>query len=239
MFKKILTKKDCFFCFTPEIMLITFLVEVTLAIYTFIRYRLTAFGRVAGLTIVLLAIFQVAEYQICANHCEPCSLVWSKIGFVAITLLPVASLYLISLMTHKTYFLIIGYLLAFAYTVYFLFVPKAISGAICGGNYVIFDTSRSLYSFYGFYYFGFLLLGIWEALERMHEIHKKTATKRLLFWFIISYLSFMLPLAILYIIFPWVRGATESVMCGFAVLFAFILVLKIVPKYHYLHPVKK
>ena len=51
-------------------------------------------------------------------------------------------------------------------------------------------------------------------------------------WFIIGYLSFILPLTLVYILIPTSRVAVASIMCGFAVIFAFILTFKIAPIYH-------
>ncbi len=168
-------------CFTPEVMVITFTLEALFAVYTFIRYGKNRFGKVAALLLLLLSIFQLAESRICANSS---AFVWMRIGFAAITLLPVAGLYLISLISHKTHFLRLGYFLATLFMAAFLFVPKIITGALCAGNYVIFNTNQSLYILYGIYYFGFMLLAIWEALEKIHEprVQSKIITT-LQWWF--------------------------------------------------------
>src|SRR3989344_7940821 len=159
---KIFNGRNRFFCFTPEVMLATFFTEIALAIYVFIRYRLTVFGRLVMAMLILLGLFQFIEYQVCA---DPNQLFWSRIGFVIITILPALGLHLIYLITQKNHFLKFGYTLMLAYIFIFLFAPKAISGATCGGNYIIFHTAQYLYQTYGAYYFGLLFLGIWEALE--------------------------------------------------------------------------
>ncbi|MDO8466580.1 MAG: hypothetical protein Q7S83_00375 [bacterium] len=222
-------QKSTFFCFSPFVMVATFAIEIILALYIFARYRMTKFGRTAALLLALLATFQLAEYLICVG--SPHALMWSRVGFVAITLLPLVGLYLVSQLSHKTHFLKLGYVAAILYAAYFLFVPKAITGAFCGGNYVIFNSSQALYGFYGFYYFGFLILGIWEALEKISAIHKPTITRKILFWFIAGYLSFILPMGVIFVISPDARNALASIMCGFAIIFALILAFKIVPKH--------
>ncbi len=227
---KFFSRKSTLFCFSPLVMVITFTVEIILALYIIVRYRMTKFGRTAALLLVLLATFQVAEYLICAG--SPHALAWSRIGFVAITLLPLVGLYLVSQLSHKTHFLKIGYAAAIFYIIYFIFAPKAITGAFCGGNYVIFNSTQVLYGFYGFYYFGFLILGIWEALEKISAMHKPTIKRKMLSWFIVGYLSFMLPMGVIFVISPDTRNALASIMCGFAIIFALILALKIVPAYH-------
>jgi hypothetical protein len=221
------------YCFSPPVMIATFVIEIILAIIVFIRYRVTRFGKSAGLVLVLLATFQFAEYRICTTTEIP--LLWSRIGFVAITLLPLMGLYLVSLVSHKPHFLKLGYVTAGGFVFYFIFVPKSITGAICGGNYVIFNTSNDLYRLYGFYYLGFLLLGIWESVEKIASLKRRTTSKKVLQWLIVGYISFMGPMGLAYIFLPATRNAAASIMCGFALTLAFILGLKIVPAYNRTH----
>jgi hypothetical protein len=222
------------YCFSPLVMLATFGIEIILAIVVFVRHRATRFGKTAGFVLILLAVFQFAEYRICtAEGALP--VLWSRVGFVAITLLPLMGLYLVSLVSHKPHFLKLGYLSAAAFVVYFIFVPKAITGAICAGNYVIFNTSNDLYRLYGFYYLGFLLLGIWESVEKIASLKRRTTSKRALQWLIVGYLSFMAPMGLAYITFPVTRNAVASIMCGFALTLAFILAFKVVPVFNRTH----
>ena len=221
------------YCFSPEVMVFTFVTELILAAFVFIRHRMTRFGKAAGGTLILLASFQIAEYQICTGTAR--SLLWARIGFVAITLLPVAGLYLVSLVSHKQHFLKIGYATAAGFVVYFIFVPKSITGAICGGNYVLFNTSNDFYRLFGVYYLGFLLLGIWEAIEKIASLQRQTPGKKALQWLIVGYMSFMAPMGILYLTIPATRTAIASIMCGFAITLAFILTLKVIPAYDRTH----
>jgi hypothetical protein len=222
------------YCFSPPVMVASFVIEILLAIYVFVRHRITRFGKVAGLVLLLLATFQLAEYRIC-DVGGASELLWSRIGFVAITLLPLAGLYLVSLVSHKQHFLKLGYVSATALVLYFLFVPKAITGAICGGNYVLFNTSSDLFRLYGFYYLGFLLLGIWESIEHVASLKRQAGARSALQWLIVGYLSFMGPMGVLYLSVPATRNAAASIMCGFAVLLAVILTFKVVPAFDRTH----
>ena len=213
-------------------MLATFIVEIFLAAFVFIIYRATAFGRWAGVLLLLLATFQISEYQICV---APDALWWPQIGFAAITLIPVCGLYLISLVTKKTHFLSVGIVMSAAFMIYFLFVPHSITSAFCGGNYVIFEAPQSSYMLFGLYYFGFLMLALWEAFEKITELGEQSKTRRVLQWFIAGYLSFLLPMAIVYVTLSPARSAIASIMCGFALVLAFIFVFKILPLYHSIH----
>jgi hypothetical protein len=211
-------------------MIATFTIETILAVFLFVRHRVTRFGKVASLVLVLLATFQFAEYQICTTSGDS-PLLWARIGFIAITLLPLTGLYLVYLVSHKPHFLKLGYASAIGFVLYFIFIPKSITGAICSGNYIVFNTSNDLYRLYGFYYWGFLLLGIWESIETIASLRRRTSTRKILQWLIVGYLSFMAPMGTVYILYPSTRNAVASVMCGFALLLAFILTFKIVPAY--------
>jgi hypothetical protein len=105
------------------------LIEILLAIYVFVRYHTTRFGKVAGVVLLLLATFQIAEHWICVEA-GAAAVWWSRIGFV------------VSLVNRKQHFLKLGYVTAAGFAIYFIFVPKAITGAICGWNYVLFNLSN-------------------------------------------------------------------------------------------------
>jgi hypothetical protein len=221
---RLFKNKTRFYCFSPPIMLATFIVEILLAIYAYFRYKATLFSNLVVVIIILLASFQAAEYQIC-GHGNP--MIWMRLGFVIITLLPVLGLHLISLISNKLSYLKIGYIAMLIFVLIFALVPASLTNAVCGGNYIIFSSQSNLMWLYGFYYFGFLFLGIWEAFEFLQEKKSKA-----LLWIIIGYFSFMFPMGIVYIISPEVRSAIPSVMCGFAIIFALILSLIVVPEYN-------
>jgi hypothetical protein len=215
-------------------MLATFAIELLFAALVFIRYRVTRFGKVSVLVLALLAVFQFAEFRICTTPGE-ISKLWPRIGFAAVTLLPLAGLYLVSLVSRKPHFLKLGYATAIGFGAYFVFVPKSISSAICGGNYIIFNASNDFHLLYGIYYLGFLLLGIWESIEHIESLTRASRAKSVLQWMIIAYISFMGPMAATYLLFPVTRNAVASIMCGFAVAMAVILTFKIVPAYDRMH----
>lgn len=222
-------KRTKLYCFSPEVMIVTFIIEISLAIYSFFKSREKKSDMAIVATLVFLAIFQLSEYQICDGKDL---LLWSRIGLVAITFLPVLGIYLISRLNQKSYLLKIGTVIAIATAMIFAFVPSAVQNATCGGNYIIFNVDSSIMGFYGYYYFGFLLIGIWESLKGIKNEESKSKIKEALKWFIIGYLSFILPLTFVYIIIPATRVAVESIMCGFAVVFALILTFKIAPIYY-------
>jgi hypothetical protein len=212
-------------------MIATVIIEVALAAWTLFRYRRGKFGRIAVAILLLLAAFQFSEYQVCGVND---GIFWSRFGLIAITLLPVLGFWLITFVTRKKHFLILGSVMATAFITYFIFAPKNAITSYCGGNYIIFGGPGALYELFGAYYFSFLILSMWEALYANHTTIRSKRFRSVLSWMVIGYFSFLLPLVIVYVILAPARAAVASIMCGFAVIFAFILAFEIVPKfYHY------
>lgn len=223
------SKNVTLYCFSPAVMLVTFLTEFALALYTFLRSRKANSNLGIVLGLVFLGTFQLAEYMICRGSD---ALLWSRIGLFCITFLPVFGYYLIAKIKNDYHFVKFGFLLASGLAFFLTFYPSNINGAACAGNYVILNVQPAVYSFFGYYYFGFLLLGIWKAVEGIRENPEKKNTRKALTWLIIGYLSFILPLTLVYIFLAGTRAGVTSIMCGFAIVFAFILTFKIAPIYH-------
>jgi membrane protein YdbS with pleckstrin-like domain len=87
---------------------------------------------------------------------------------------------------------------------------------------------------YGLYYYGWLAAGIFlgarwsnQLLDQGKTARRQLETVRAL---IIGYLVFLVPTAISNTVKPESREAIPSVMCGFAVIFALILTLYILPR---------
>ena len=220
------------YCFSPPVMVATAVLELALAAYTIWRYRKGRFGKVATSLLVLLAVFQIAEYEVCTGQN---SFFWSRVGLIATALMPAGGLYLVSLVSRKKHFLRLGYAAAAVCVLMFALAPKTIVNSFCGGNYVIFTGPEAMFRFYGAYYFGFLVLGIWEAVEALNaSIGERT--RPLLRWMIIGYLSFMLPTSVVYATYEPARVAVASIMCGFAVVLALILTFQIVPRFYRYSP---
>jgi hypothetical protein len=219
-------RRHVFYCFSPPVMALTLLVELALAGWVFVRYRRRSIVIIATIILVLLAAFQLAEFHICTAGG---TLGWARLGFVAITFLPVLALDLAGRLIGRRRLVPMGYCLAAAFVTSALLMPTAVSGAICGGNYVIFSIAPSFAVLYGLYYFGFLIAGISFAVRGMMRSGLPRPTRDALGWLAMGYLSFMVPTGIAYAVsVPW-RAAVPSVMCGFAILFALILALRVVP----------
>ncbi len=64
-FKKNKEERVTLNCFSPPVMLATFIIEMILAIYVFIKSLKAKSDFAIVLVLLFLAIFQLSEYQIC------------------------------------------------------------------------------------------------------------------------------------------------------------------------------
>lgn len=210
-------------------MLGTFITESILLLYVLFRYKITLFARVASVLIFCLAMFQLSEYQICGNKDFE---LWAAVGFTSITFLPVLGYHLISIITEKRKMLVPLYAMTFVVATVVVLSESSIVGAVCTENYLVFIAGNSWWWVYTIFYFGVLLLGIVHGLSylKKKKIHEATRGEKALFWILVGYASFLVPMAIVYIYFPEARHAVPSVMCGFAVFLALILTFKVLPK---------
>ncbi len=210
-------------------MLITFTIEFTLALVAFVRYKLSQKTIICILTLVGLGIFQLAEYRICLAPGS--GMFWAYVGFVAISLLPAFGLDFITLADHdRKRWVPVGYALS-AGVIFYMFYFSAIKAAVCGGNYVIFSMNHGFYTEFALYYLGLLCLGLVLALRDMMRARKfgDRIKVQLYFWILVGYFSFLLPTGIIYLLSSQSFMGTASVMCGFAIVFSFILFFKIIP----------
>ena len=140
MFKRIKQRySGKLFCFSPPVMLATFLIELGLAIYALVHFKSTQLTRLIALLLVFLATFQLAEYMVCGglglNGVD-----WSRLGFIAITALPPLGLHIAHEIAGRKNrpLLAAAYVSAAGFAGYFAFATTAFVGNQCQGNYVIF-----------------------------------------------------------------------------------------------------
>ena len=224
-----------FNCFSPPVMLATFIIETTLACYSLWRYKMNVLGRLVVTSLVALALFQLCEYHVCGGwgmRAEE----WARVGFVAITLLPPLGLHILYVLggNRNRRLVMAAYVTMLACCAYFLAAPNAFSGYACTGNYVIFQIGTSMAGIYGVYYYGWLVTAMALAVRWANGFMKAgnnghtrlLATRGL----IVGYLIFLVPTALANSVKPETRRGIPSIMCGFAVLFALILTMYVLPK---------
>lgn len=224
-----LKQSNRFFCFSPPVMLATFLFEITLLIFVLVKHSLkTPVSRIVSVMLVCLAVFQLAEYNVC-GRLNIDAVAWSKIGFIAITLLPPLGVHLVQVLIgtkNKTISL-----LAYASSAWFIYMFGFNSGAfqshVCAGNYAIFQLAENFGGWYYIYYYFWLFVAVAMAWfgARKSKPHHALALKYL----IAGYAFFLIPTAIVNTVKPETQAGIPSVMCGFAVVFAIVLVFGILP----------
>ncbi len=218
------------YCFTPAVMITTFVIETCAALYTLFRYRANLTARLITATLGSLAFFQLAEYMICEKTYLLSSLDWARLGYVAITILPPLTLHIglrIAKRQNKP-LLMAAYGSAVVFSIFFLFIGHGMQSQQCLGNYVIFSIAPYASFPYGLYYHGWLVTGILLAWHNRHKV-KEPNRKKALVWLIFGYLSFMVPAIVVNIIDPATVRAIPSIMCGFAVIMALTLLFKVAP----------
>lgn len=220
------SKKIKLYCFSPLVMITTFALEFFMAIWVYSHYRASLIRNLSIITLLSLGTFQLAEYNVCTGSGQP--LMWSRIGFIAITLLPPLGLHLASILSGKGKNLVKpAYIAGGSFALFFGFAPTAINSAICTGNYVIFSLMPLPNVLYAIYYHSLLWLAIVIALQGRKSASKEI--KPALTWLVIGYLCFILPTGLINAFKPETIKAMPSIMCGFALIFAFILTLKVMP----------
>lgn len=219
--------QNTFFCFSPPVMIATIIIEVTLAVYTVWRYKLTPIVRLAALMFASLAVFQLAEYMVCRDVGD--GMLWSRIGYVAITALPPLGLHMYYAMTktRNRPLVAVAYLNGLAFVSFFLLAPDAFTGQVCLGNYVIFSLLPGSGWMYALYYYGWLaavLVLCWKYLRQAKGRGRRTVQG-----LAAGYAVFLIPAATAGLLKPETLVAMPSIMCGFAVLLAIIMAFTVLP----------
>jgi hypothetical protein len=218
------------YCFSPPVMIATFLIEVLLAIWIAYRYRTERIVQLSVTLLILLAFFQLAEYNVCEGAFGLDSLAWSRLGYVAITFLPVIGIHMLSVIAKKKFNK--GHLALYAlgtiFSIYFLTIGHGLTASVCTGNYVIFEVNPHISNWYGLYYYGLELVALGVAYSYARRTSSKSI-KRALYGLAAGYACLLVPTTTVNIINPETLRGIPSVMCGFAVILALIVVFFVLP----------
>lgn len=221
--------KTTFYCFSPPIMVATAIIETVLLIYTVIRYRFSPLNRIVAATLALLALFQVCEFHVCRSGGASAGL-YSRIGFAAITLLPPLGLNLIALVSRRVskWLLFFAYLTGAIFAVIFGMGAGIFESHVCAGNYAIFQLRPGLGGIYFCYYYAWLIIGV--LLSLYLSVKAAARIREALLLQAVGYLILLIPVGIVNDLNPKTISGIPSIMCGFAVIYAFTLVFGIVPR---------
>lgn len=219
------------YCFSPPVMLATFAIEILLAVYVIWRYRFDERTKIIAALLVLLAVFQLAEYNVCEGSFGISSISWSRLGFMAISFLPALGLHLAqSLAADKKRSLSYGgYAMAVAFALFFGLTPVGITDSQCLGNYVIFKQAPLSVVFYTIYYYGWMLVGTVYAVQAA-KMAKNRVVVQSLWGLIIGYLALFIPVTLVNLFDPATMGGIPSIMCGFAVILAVTMGVYVAPR---------
>jgi len=224
MFKKYQGK---LYCFSPPVMLATFLIEFGLAFYTLWRYKMTAVSRLAIVTLFALGTFQLSEYMVCGGM-GLSNTGWTRVGYGAITLLPALGVHMLLTVADKRMPALINaaYTSCAIFFGFYLLTSNSVSLQACYANYAVFSVYRPISLMFSAYYYGWTLTVMCLAWTWGNKLPKQ---KQALHAMVFGCLVFLIPTATVNIIDPTTTRGLPSIMCGFAVLYAIILVAKILP----------
>ncbi len=208
-------------------MLATLLIEFGLAFYTLWRYKMTTVSKLAVVILASLGTFQLAEYMVCGGL-GLTNVQWARVGYVAITLLPAFGIHMLVKLAGKKNNLLVGgaYASCLAFVLFYVFGTEAITGHQCLANYAVFYTQHASNVWYTGYYYGWLIIGVYLAWQWGIELPDK---KKVLNAMMIGYLVFLVPTTFFNIIDPTTVKGIPSIMCGFAVILAFVISTKVLP----------
>lgn len=209
-------------------MLATAIIEISLLIYTLYKYGTKSIGRLVALILLLLAIFQIAEYNICGGLGLN-SQFWSRVGFMVIAVLPPLGIHLSMMIAKKDikWLRYTAYLSGLIWVAIFGLSERAFSGYSCGGNYIIFQVNENFGSAYMLYYYFWLFAAIGLSIWFMFKASKSQMKSLLLL--VIGYFLFIVPTSLINGINPTTIEGLPSILCGFAVFYALVITFGILP----------
>lgn len=221
-------KNKVAYCFSPSIMVATCEIELSLIVLNLIRYKLNKLNILATLLLVLLALFQLSEFRVCRGSSAVD--IWSHIGYVSITLLPVIGIHIINVIRKNkdNRLVYAGYLISAAFVLYFVLTSNSLTGHACLGNYVIFQVNSKLSWLYGLYYYGFVIFGLTYSYIFARR-NKNKKIRIALYAFSAGYASFLIPTTTVNLLNRSTLQGIPSIMCGFAVILALILSFFVMP----------
>ncbi len=153
---------------------------------------------------------------------------WARLGYGAITLLPALGIHMLTAISGKKMPELVGaaYASCAIFLGFYLFAFNSVDINVCRSNYAVFSTLKSIAVPFGVYYYGWLLIGTYMAWFWSKELPKH---KKALQSMAIGYMVFILPTTTVNLIDPETVHGIPSIMCGFAVLFAVVLVARVLP----------
>lgn len=215
-------------CFTPPVSLATAAIEFGLIFWMQKKYPRAEFLKFGCWFMFLLGLYQFSEFLLCT---APYPDVWVRLGFIAYSFLPAVGLHAALSHTHKKYSVALLYVIPVIASV-FVLTPQVMSvNGVCNTIFItthIFPNtwigSIAFWLYSGLYYAGFI---IWSCLLCIHAyLRERNARVRKLFLFLPVAIALMtVPTMIFIIALPHFDVRFPSILCHFALLLAFTVVL--------------
>lgn len=217
-------------CFSPPVMIVTFLIEIMSALFILWRYRSNVISWIIVALLICLGTFQYAEFMVCEGALGLSRNTWSRIGYACITMLPPLGVHLLLELSGKKHEAIkmLTYALGVCFAAFFLFMPQSVGLEVCTGNYVIFAIPQYSELAYMLYYYISIVVAAAMAY-RWRSAPKAAGRRRAIAWLMIGYIGFIAPTTIVNLIDPVTIAGIPSIMCGFAVILALCLLLGVAP----------
>lgn len=226
MFRRTKNNSDItLFCFSPAVMIATAMIEISLLVWLLLRRTTSPLFKLILLTLFCLASFQFAEYHTCVIG-ENLFIV--RLGMVAITFLPALGWHMVGVLRGNTRSVAFSYVVATILAILYLVVSSSIVSAQCTGNYMILGGHKWIGHSFGLYYYVYLFAALISGFRYLRT-SKDIMRRRAMQWLMVGYISFMLPMAIVYLMGGAPVAGVPSVMCGFAVILAIILTFNVAP----------
>lgn len=168
--------------------------------------------------LVLLQLYQLAEFLICIGVNEN---ITGRIAYTIITFLPPLGYFLSSKVVgwkFPDYW--IGFAAATGFSLYYLVTPGSVALDRCNPFYAVYSVHHAFY--YGIYYVGIIVYSIIfliaHLLFRRHNFDRKSSL-----FVLIGYLSFLVPMYVMVWVDSTFARTVTSMMCKYALLLAVIL----------------
>ncbi|MCE7749796.1 MAG: hypothetical protein GPJ51_15525 [Candidatus Heimdallarchaeota archaeon] len=198
--------------------IIFFGIEFFILVAVIIFNRKHPFFWSIAMMLVLLQLYQLAEFLICIGVNEN---ITGKIAYTIITFLPPMGYFLSSKVVgwkFPDYW--IGFAAATGFSLYYIVTPGSVVLDSCNPFYAVYSVHHSFY--YGIYYMGILVYSIFFLAAHLIFRRNKVDRKSSLF-VLIGYLSFLVPMYLMVWVDSYFATKVPSIMCKYALLLAVIL----------------
>ena len=129
---------------------------------------------------------------------------------------------------YSKYVIASAYLSAALFIGWFLIYTHSLQHHTCLGNYVIFKVYANAAWLFAFYYYVFIIAGL-VLSARLASRTTDRKLKQALYGMSLGYAAFIIPTTTANILIPTTIYGIPSIMCGFAVILAIVIVTIVLP----------